>query len=87
MIISIFLYLVYGVVYVLTSPLRALSDVTVESGVGEAISNAIHYIANFNDFLPISTIASIIGLVVTIEVGLAVYKLAMWLIRRLPTQS
>lgn len=87
MLTTFFLDVIYWVVNLFTWPIQQFENVTVNSGVGAAIADATHYLASFNSFLPISTLAVIIGLVVGIETILATYKLVMWLIRRLPTQS
>lgn len=87
MITSVILYLIYGVVYTATSPLRLLDDVVVNSNFIVSIANAVTYLKAVDNYLPISELSIIIGLVLSIELALATYKIVMWIIRRLPTQS
>jgi len=71
----------------LAAPITLLDDVSVDSGVGGAITTAAQYIASWNTVLPLSTVLTCFALLLVIELGIAVYKLIMWAIRRLPTQS
>lgn len=87
MILTGLLTLIYYMVLLLTSPLRLLDDVSVESGFGSSIATAGGYINNINNFFPISTLMTIFLIILGIELGIAVYKLIMWLLRRIPTQS
>jgi len=87
MIITALLYIIYYTLYVILSPIFLFSDVSLESGFGEAVANASHYLASANTVLPISSIVAILALIVSIEVIIATYKLIMWVIRRIPTQS
>lgn len=87
MIISGILYFLYWIVLLLMSPILLLADVTLEAGAGLAITSAMAYIANFNDILPLLTLFEIIGIILGIEVIVAGYKIIMWILRRLPTQS
>ena len=85
MIIDFILYLLYGVVYTLTYPLRALSDVSLSSNFTSSIETANNYIAGLNFILPLPTLITIIGLFLGIEVFILAYKLINWLIRKIPS--
>jgi len=87
MITTFILYVIYALVWALTSPFRLVADVTVDSGIGGAITTAVTYFANLNAILPLSTIATCLGLILGVELIISVYKIVMWVIRRLPTQS
>jgi len=87
MIITIILTIIYGFVYLLTAPIRLLPDVSINAGIGQAISTLSTYVGTVDSFLPISTLLTVLGLFVSIEVILAGYKIIMWIIRRIPTQS
>lgn len=87
MILDLILYIIYGFVYGITYPLRLFSDVSLPSDVATAISNAGIYVSNANMVFPISDFATILGSVVGIELAIFTYKLIMWTIKRLPTQS
>ena len=87
MIADIFLYTIYGLVYTLTYPIRLLADVSLNSGISEAINTATTYLASVSAFLPISTIFVILGIYIGIEIAIFTYKAIMWIIKRFPTQS
>jgi len=78
---------IYAIVYVITSPLRLLPDVTLPTNYLNSIASANSYISPFNMIIPINTILDIINLFVLIEIAYLTYKFIMWLIRRIPTQS
>jgi len=87
MITNAILYFLYGAVYLLTAPLRLLADVSINSSVITAVSTANNYIKPLDAILPLSALFSVFGLMLSIEVGLMVYKIIMWGLKRLPTQS
>ena len=87
MITSAFFYVIYGLVWLITLPIRNLADVAMSASFSNAVDTASGYIASFNEFIPIDTIAQILLLFLTIEGAVLTYKLIMWLIRRIPTQS
>jgi hypothetical protein len=82
-----FLNLIYGIIFIVTSPIRLLPDVVLNNGFNDAITNASGYISAFNSFLPIDTILSILGVFLIIESAYMIFKLIMWVIKRFPTQS
>ena len=85
MIATITLNLIYGLIWVILAPLRLLPDVSMSGEVASSIASVGSYIAPFNFVLPIATIITIILLVVSIEVGIFLYKGIMWLIKKIPT--
>jgi len=87
MITNFFLILVYYALLVLTSPLMLLSDVSADSSVVTSISTAVSYIATWNQILPLAAVFSVVGSIIAIEVIIASYKVIMWVLRRVPTQS
>lgn len=87
MIVNALLYLIFGVVYLISYPLRLLPDVSFPQALYDAISTAGAYITPMNTFVPITTILTILGLVLGIEGFIFLYKSTMWVIRRIPTQS
>lgn len=87
MIMNLLLNGVYYLVYILVSPIFLLPPVTAESNFTNAITSLSAYLANFNEIIPITTIFAVLLLVLGIEVGIMVYKIIMWAIRRIPTQS
>jgi len=87
MITSGFLFLIYGFVVAVTSPLRLLSDVVIDSGFTSAIYNAGGYLSPVDMVFPVATIVSVLGIFLIYEGFYLTYKITMWVIRRLPTQS
>lgn len=87
MIVTGIIYLIYGLVFVITSPIRGLSDVTMSNSFATSITTANGYISSFNTIFPIDTLGTILTLFLSVEGAVLLYKLIMWLVRRVPTQS
>lgn len=87
MIISALLYIIYGFVYIVTSPLRLLPDATIPSDVMATITTANGYLSALNVIVPISTLLTILVTVLGIEAFIFSYKVIMWVLKRFPTQS
>jgi len=85
MILDFIIYLLWGITYGLTYPLRIMADVSLSTNFAETISTANNYLAGLNFILPLSTLMTIIGLFIGIEVAIFAYKLINWLIRKIPT--
>jgi hypothetical protein len=87
MIISGIIYILYGLVFVVTLPLRLFADATLPAFLTAAVSNISPYISILDAVLPLGTIISIVGFYVVVEVAIFTYKGIMWIIKRFPTQS
>jgi len=87
MITSFILYIVFSFVWAITSPLRLLPDASLPSGISDAITAIGGYISPLNEILPVSALFSAFGLILGVEAAIVSYRLIMWLVRRLPTQS
>lgn len=87
MITNGFLYLIFGIVWAITAPLRLLDDTSLPEGISSAIVSMGGYLTSTNQVLPVATIISVLGIILLVETSIFVYKVIMWLIRRLPTQS
>lgn len=87
MITTGFLYLIYGVVYAASYPIRLFNDVVAPQGLTDAISTIGAYIGPLSGYLPIAAIMIVLGLVLSAESTIFAYKAIMWLVRRFPTQS
>lgn len=77
----------YAIVYIISSPLRLLSDVVIPVAFNNAIATVSGYLKALDTILPIDTILTLLGISVGIEVAYLIYKLVMWVIKRFPTQS
>jgi len=87
MITSLLLAIVYGFVWIVSSPLRLLPDVSLPADVLSSINTAAGYIQAVSYALPATTILAIFASVLGVEALILSYKGIMWLIRRIPTQS
>lgn len=87
MITSTILIIIFVVLDFLVTPLKLLPDVTADSSVVQGITSAVSYMATFNAFLPLATLFLVVAAILAVELGVAVYKIIMWVVRRIPTQS
>jgi hypothetical protein len=87
MITNAFLYAIYGIVYALTSPIRLLDNVSINTDLVDNIAMAQTYLESVSVFIPVSVILIILGFEIGLEIGIFSYKFIMWGIKRLPTQS
>lgn len=87
MITAAILWLIWGFVTVAISPFMLLPDVSLSSGFGAAISTAGQYLSPFNTIIPVDTMIYMVGIFIAYETGYGIYKITMWVIRRIPTQS
>ena len=85
MITDFILFILYNVVLLFLAPLRAFSDVNLDSNIGLSIIKAKEYLANVNQVLPVGTIVSIIGIFVAVNGFILIWKAVNWLIRKIPT--
>jgi hypothetical protein len=60
-------------------------DVSLSDSVASSVATASTYISALNIVLPVGTLVSIIGLVLTIEGVILLIKIINWFIRKIPT--
>lgn len=86
MIVDFLLYLLYGIVYLVTSPLRLFSDVSQASWLASTVSSASSYLSFGAHWLPKTVYALLLtwGLYITIEIAIFSYKGIMWVLKKLP---
>lgn len=87
MITTAILYLLYGGIYVITSPLRLLSDVSLPETFAGYIITANHYIMNIDFIFPVATFLECIAFLVIVEAGIIFYRIIMWVVKKIPTIS
>jgi len=87
MITNAFLYGVYGLVWIIISPFLLLTDVGENSDIASAMNTAGLYLSPVDAVVPVLTLLSILSVFILYEVSYIFYKITMWIIRRLPTQS
>ena len=79
-IIKIFLYLLS----LITAPLLLLPVASLSVNLTGALTTAGNYLALFDIFLPIGTLLTVFGIVITIEGGYFAYKVARWIYNKIP---
>lgn len=87
MIVTAFIQTIYYLVYAICSPFLLLPNVTLPQAFADTITTASGYLSSLNSFLPIDTIITILKISIAIEVAYLTFKLIMWVIKRIPTQS
>jgi len=88
MITTFLLNLIYSVVRLLTFPLRALDDVTIaNSTLTTLVGQASAWFKNIDGFIPMDTFLTVFAAFFTIELLVGVYKIIMWVLRRVPGQG
>lgn len=85
MITELLLTFIYTIIQVIISPIILLPDVSMSSSLATSIHTASGYIASFNNFLPLTTMLSILGIYLVIEGAVLTYRLIMWVIKKIPT--
>lgn len=86
MIITLFLYLLYAVVVLITSPLRLFADVSMPVWISNAFTSVNGYLSSGYAWLPYTLNALLLtwGVYVAIELAIFSYKGIMWLIKKIP---
>ena len=87
MITSAILAVIFGAVWLLTLPLRALPDVSLPLYLTSSIITGVQYANSLSFVIPITHMLILLGVFFLIETGFFTYEVVMWVIRRLPTQS
>lgn len=78
MIVNFILRILYGFIGLLVSPLLLFADVSLDSNISAAISQAGQYLNMVDIILPAATLIAILGLFLTIEASILTYKMFMW---------
>jgi len=79
--------LFYALAFVLNNTIGTLSDASLPSEAVNAIMNMRGTLNAIDVVLPVLTIFAVLSAVLVREALLLGYKVAMWIIRRIPTQS
>lgn len=87
MITSGILLIIYYFIQAVEYPLKALPDVSLPAGITNAIANAGAYLSSFDLIFPVGTFLTIFGVMLTIEAAIVIYKIVMWIIKKIPTIS
>ena len=84
MISSLILILIFGVIVLITAPLRLLDDVTLTSSITDAITTAGGFLGSLGQILPVSTILTVLAIVMITEGFLFLYKTVRWVYQKVP---
>lgn len=87
MITNAILYILYGFVYLITAPIRLFADVSLPAAINDTISSVGSNLALLNQVLPVSTIITILGIMISIEVAIFIYKGIRWIYSKIPGVS
>lgn len=77
------LYILYSVAWGVTYPLRLFADASLPSFLTNAITNVQPYVSALDNIVPVGTIISVIGFVVTVELAVFSYKGVIWILKTL----
>jgi hypothetical protein len=78
--LKIFVYLLS----LITSPLLLLPVASLSVNLTATLTQAGNYIALFDLFLPMGTLLTVFGIIVTIEGGYFAYKGVKWIYNKIP---
>ena len=81
MIIKGFLAIVAGIISGLNS---LLPDVSLPGNLADAAATASNYLANMDQFFPVSTLLAVLFLVLVVEGTILIYKLIRWIYNKIP---
>lgn len=84
MIVTLLLTIVYYFIYGITAVFRLAPIVSLPASVTSAVTTASGYISSLNDFLPIGTLITILGIFLAYELSYFTMKLINWVIRKIP---
>ena len=85
MILDILLRLAYCLILGVSAPIRLLPNASLPATLTAGIATSGTYIKAIDFIFPFSTFFTIFLLVLGIEAGILIYKLIMWVIRKIPT--
>lgn len=85
MISTLFFNALYAVVHFILTPIINSTDVTLPADIASSITSASNYIRNVDNIFPVATMLLILASYLIIEAGVGIYKLIMWLVKKIPT--
>jgi hypothetical protein len=87
MIITGIFNMFYFFILAVSSPIRLLPKATLSSETAISIATAGTYLKSLDFVFPVSNFLTILVLFMSIEAGILIYKLIMWVIKKIPTIS
>lgn len=84
MITSFLLSLIFGFLWLVTTPFTLFTDVTLPIGITTAFTNAGGYLAVIDQVFPVYDLLAALGIMLTVEIAIQLYKATMWTIKKIP---
>lgn len=84
MIIAFLLTAIYLVLWLISSPLRLLNDVSLPTWITNQLTTIGNGIYTMDKIIPMSGFLTLIGFIGIIELSILTYKGIMWNIHRIP---
>lgn len=84
MIVSFLLFLLYNFIMAITSPLRLLPNVSLPANITSAIASTNSYLSAIDFIFPVSVFITVFATIIGIEVLMMLYKIIMWVLRKIP---
>jgi hypothetical protein len=86
MFVTFFLNLAYEIVTAFLN-LFPIAETSFLTNISNAVSTASGYLSAIDYFAPVSTLLTIVGLFIGIEIIILLIKIINWIIRKIPTIS
>lgn len=78
------LYLIYGFIRIIITPLLYLDDVQPNSDLTASISFSSGLLSSLNNIIPTNTLLIILGILIVYEIMLGGYKIIKWVYNKIP---
>jgi len=85
MIITAIFYLIYYAIVGVLTPIRLLPDASLPEEITNAITQAGQTLTAVESIIPVNTILLVLTSFLTIEASIFVYKVIMWVIKKIPS--
>lgn len=77
--------LFFNLITFLLTPITSLDDVVINPEITNALITTSGYLHSINTILPVDTMLEILAVGLAFELGYLIYKIIMWVIRKIPT--
>lgn len=84
MLTTSFLTILVWLINIIMTPVFLLPDVSLPENITNALSTANSYLAPIDLVFPLSTLVAILTLYVVIEGAILLYKITMWVLKKIP---
>jgi len=87
MVTTAFFYLFYANMFLLTAPLRLFNNSALPQGLSDSIVVLKPYFVTMNEISPVDFMIVLLGISLFFEGAYFTYKIAYWVIKKIPTIS